>query len=123
VTPLQGVGQHAEGALPGAVQQVEGTLHLLPVRQVEEGVGDGFRVTPLQHVLRRQNHWLHFQQVLLTHRQKNHIEEQKSDLAFKWLQYTSNIENSTMHEFILLYFHIGTLMSEPGFCQLIIRCN
>lgn len=70
VTPLKGVGQHAKGSLPGAVQQVEGPLHLLPVRQVKESVGNRLRITSLQHVLRRQDQRLIFQQVLHTDRSK-----------------------------------------------------
>lgn len=51
-------------ALPGAVQQVERPLHPFPVLQVEEGVGDGLAVAPLQDVLWRENQTLHLQQVL-----------------------------------------------------------
>lgn len=49
---LEGVGQHPEGALPGTVQKVERTLDVLPVLKVEEGVGQRFRVSTFEDVLR-----------------------------------------------------------------------
>ena len=61
---LQRVGDHAESALPRAVQQVQGALDSFPVRQVEEGVRHRFRIAALQDVLRWQAERLHFQQVL-----------------------------------------------------------
>jgi hypothetical protein len=105
VTPLQGVGQHAEGALPGAVQQVESALHLLPVRQVEEGVGDRFRVATLQHVLRRQDHWLHFQQVLHTQRQ-NKLKSDLAKLVHQILKKHQSMNSDTTH-FILALELLG----------------
>ena len=44
---LERVGDEPEGALPGAVEQVEGAVHPLPVLQVEERVRYRLGVAPL----------------------------------------------------------------------------
>ena len=44
---LKRIGQESEGALPGAVEQVEGAVHPLPVLQVEERVRYRLGVAPL----------------------------------------------------------------------------
>merc|ERR1719322_1990847 len=59
VSLLERVWDEPEGALPGAVEQVEGAVHPLPVLQVEERVRYRLRVAPLQHMLRRQDQRLH----------------------------------------------------------------
>ena len=47
VSLLERVGYEPEGALPGAVEQVEGAVHPLPVLQVEERVRYRLGVAPL----------------------------------------------------------------------------
>lgn len=58
---LEGVGYEAEGALPGAMEQIESSIHSLPVCQMEEAVGYGLGVTALEYMFRGQNQWLHLQ--------------------------------------------------------------
>ena len=40
VTLLQWIRNHPESAFPSAVEEMKGTFNPLPVRQVEESVGD-----------------------------------------------------------------------------------
>ena len=61
---LQRIGQESEGALPGAVEQVQGPVHSLPVREMIERVAERLAVPALEDVLRRQDQRLHLQQIL-----------------------------------------------------------
>lgn len=60
---FEGVGQHSEGSLPGTVKKIKGTLDVLPMLKMEEGVGQRFRVSTLEDVLRGQNKLLHLEQI------------------------------------------------------------
>ena len=61
---LQRVGDHTKCPLPRTVEELEGTLHSLPVWQVEEAICNGFTVPSLQNMLRWQDKALHFQKIL-----------------------------------------------------------
>jgi len=63
VSLLQRVGDEAEGALPGALQEVARPLHSLPMDQVVKCIGNGLAVSPLENVLRRQYQRPQLQQV------------------------------------------------------------
>ena len=53
----------AEGPLPRAVEEIESAVDLFPVRQVEEGVGNGFRVAAFQNVFGREDQGLHLEEI------------------------------------------------------------
>ena len=61
---LKRIWYKPKGALPGALQQVQGPLHSLPMLQVEKGVRQSLAIASLQNVLRWQDEWLHFEQIL-----------------------------------------------------------
>ncbi len=93
VSLLQGIGEQPEGSLPRAVQQVQRSVHPLPVGQVVECIADktlkniryifsfystiffmkylpyGFAIASFENMLRRKNQRLHLQQVLKTNKQ------------------------------------------------------